>query len=424
MFDNFPNALNIALKNRTNQKINRSDLNKRLHRTPMTNYTNNVHHLESENKSVILLGTAHVSQESADLVKKIIQEEKPDTVCVELCEPRFQTIRQKNMWQEMDIIKVIKEKKAFLLFSNLLLASFQKRLAKKFDIKPGQEMISAIDTADAVNADIHLADREIRITLSRAWRIMGAWEKMKLLFQMLLSFGEVDDISEEDIEKMKQEDILETLLAEVEKTHPVLRSILIDERDQYLSEKIKTAPGNKIVAVVGAGHVPGIKKYWNTDIDIDALEEMPPKSKFTGFLKWFFPILILALFGLGFFYGGTQAGSDMIMWWLTANGVLAGIGAIIALAHPITILSSIIAAPLTSLNPMIAAGWVAGLVEAIFRKPKVKDFESLSEDILSVRGFWKNNVTRILLVVVFTNLGSTFGTLVAFPMIVKIFVNQ
>ncbi len=389
----------------------------------MFDNNNNVHHLKGENKSVILVGTAHVSQESADLVKEIISHEKPDTVCVELCEPRFQTIQQKNMWQEMDIIKVIKEKKAFLLFSNLLLASFQKRLAKKFDIKPGQEMISAIETAESVNAGIHLADREIRITLSRAWRIMGAWEKTKLLFQMLLSAGEVDDISEEDIEKMKQEDVLQTLLAEVEKSHPVLRNILIDERDQYLSEKIKTAPGNKIVAVVGAGHVPGIKKYWDTDIDTDALEQLPPKSRVTGFLKWLFPLLILALFGLGFFYGGTKAGADMIKWWLLANGVLAGLGAVIALAHPITILSSILAAPLTSLNPMIAAGWVSGLVEAAFRKPKVKDFQNLSEDILSAKGFWKNNVTRILLVVVLTNLGSTFGTLVAFPMIVKIFVN-
>jgi len=390
----------------------------------MTNFdnNNNVQQLTIQDKTISLIGTAHVSRESAELVKAVIDEKKPDTVCVELCQPRFQTLRQKDHWREMDIIKVIKEKKAFLLLSNLLLASFQKKLAKKFDIKPGEEMIAAIDTGEAMGAHIHLADREIRITLSRAWRIMGAWEKVKLMFQLLYSVGGVDEISEEDIEKMKQEDVLQTLLADVQKSHPVLRDILIDERDRYLAQKIKTAPGNDIVAVVGAGHVPGIRKYWNEDIDLEALDHLPPKSRIGTFFKWFIPSLIVLLFGLGFFYGGREAGTDMIRWWLLANGGLAGLGAVIALAHPVTILSSILAAPLTSLNPMIAAGWVAGLVEAYFRKPKVRDFENLTEDIVSVKGFWKNNITRILLVVVLTNLGSSFGTLVAFPLIINIFV--
>jgi pheromone shutdown-related protein TraB len=385
---------------------------------------NNIIQLETAtNKSVILIGTAHVSRESAELVEKVIQEEQPDTVCVELCPSRFQSIRQKDRWQEMNIIKVIKEKKAFLLFSNLLLASFQKRLAGKFDIKPGEEMLRAIDSGEAIDAKIHLADREIQITLSRAWRIMGAWEKVKLMFQLLMSIGEVDEISEEDIEKMKQEDVLQTILADVEKTHPVLREILIDERDKYLAQKIKTAPGEKIVAVVGAGHAPGIQKYWNTEIDLNSLEQLPPKGKFGSVIKWAIPLLIVALFGIGFFSGGAKAGTDMLKWWILANGILAGIGAIIALAHPVTIISAIIAAPLTSLNPMIAAGWVSGLVEAFFRKPKVKDFQNLSEDITSFKGFWKNNVTRILLVVILTNIGSAIGTMVAFPLILKVFVN-
>ncbi len=385
---------------------------------------NNIVRLETADKrKVTLVGTAHVSKESADLVERVIHEEKPDTVCVELCPSRFQTIQQKDSWQNMDIIKVIKEKKAFLLFSNLLLASFQKRLAGKFDIKPGEEMLRAIDMAEKINAKIHLADREIRITLSRAWRIMGIWEKMKLMFQLVMSIGEVDEISEEDIERMKQEDVLQTILADVEKTHPVLREILIDERDKYLSQKIKTAQGNHIVAVVGAGHVPGIQRYWDTHIDIQALEQLPPKSKVTGFMKWTFPAAIIALIVFGFFLEGKNAGADMIKWWVIANGVLAGLGALFALAHPLTIVSSMLAAPLTSLNPMIAAGWVAGLVEAFFRKPKVRDFENLSEDILSLKGFWKNNVTRILLVVVLTNIGSAVGTLVAFPLILKVFVS-
>jgi len=389
---------------------------------PMTNHPEMVHHLEYDDKQVILVGTAHVSRESAQQVSRVILEERPDTVCVELCRSRFQSIRQKERWQETDIVKIIKEKKSFLLLSNLLLASFQKRIAKKFDVKPGEELIKAIETAEEVNAEIHLADREIRITLSRTWRAMGLWCKIKLLFQLILSLGEIEEIKEEDIEKMKQGDVLETLLAEVGKSLPVLKDILIDERDRYLAEKIRTAPGKKIVAIVGAGHVPGIKKNWNADIDIQALEKLPPPKKTTGILKWFIPAAIMAMFIAGFFYGGTQAGKDMIVWWIAANAILAGLGALIALAHPVTIISSMLAAPLTSLNPMIAAGWVSGLVEAFSRKPKVKDLEKLPEDILSVRGFWRNKVTRILLVVVFTNIGSSIGTFVAFPMIVKLWL--
>jgi len=389
---------------------------------PMTNHPEMVHHLEYDDKQVILVGTAHVSRESAQQVSRVILEERPDTVCVELCRSRFQSIRQKERWQETDIVKIIKEKKSFLLLSNLLLASFQKRIAKKFDVKPGEEMIKAIETAAEVNAEIHLADRDIRITLSRTWRAMGLWSKIKLLFQLILSLGEIEEIKEEDIEKMKQGDVLETLLAEVGKSLPVLKDILIDERDRYLAEKIRTAPGKKIVAIVGAGHVPGIKKNWNADIDIQALEKLPPPKKTTGILKWFIPAAIMAMFIAGFFYGGTQAGKDMIVWWIAANAILAGLGALIALAHPVTIISSMLAAPLTSLNPMIAAGWVSGLVEAFSRKPKVKDLEKLPEDILSVRGFWRNKVTRILLVVVFTNIGSSIGTFVAFPMIVKLWL--
>ncbi len=382
----------------------------------------NLTYLKFNEKNFILVGTAHVSKESARLAKSVIEQEKPDTVCVELCSSRFQAIQQKDRWQNTDIVKIVKEKKSFLLLSNLLLASFQKRIAKQFDVKPGEEMIAAIESAESVGAQIHLADRDIRTTLSRTWRVMGLWSKLKLIFQLVLSLGQLDEIKEEDIEQMKQQDVLETLLTEVGKSLPEIKSILIDERDQYLAEKIRTAPGNKIVAVVGAGHIPGIQKHWQNDINIHALETLPPKSKTVDILKWLIPAAIIGLFLAGFFYGGKKAGTDMIVWWILANGILAGIGAVIALAHPATILSSILAAPLTSLNPMIAAGWVSGLVEAFSRKPKVRDLETLPDDILSVRGFWKNNVTRILLVVVFTNLGSSLGTFIAFPFIVKVLI--
>ncbi len=385
-----------------------------------SNNPNNVHRLQMGGREFLILGTAHVSRESARAVKEVVENERPDTVCVELCESRYQAIRQKDRWLDTDIVKVIKQKKAFLLLANLMLTSFQKRIARKFDINPGQEMLQAIDSADEIGAHIELVDRDIRVTLSRTWRSMGLWGKIKLIWQLVLSLGQVDEIEEEDIEKMKEEDILESLMADVGKSLPELKSILIDERDRYLSQKIRRAPGEKVLAVVGAGHVAGIKNYWNSEVELGRLETIPPARKWTSVLKWLLPAAVLAIFVYGFFRGGTQAGSDMVIWWVLANGVLAGIGALAALAHPYTILSSVLAAPLTSLNPMIAAGWVSGLVEAVSRKPKVKDLQTLHDDILTVRGFWRNNVSRILLVVLFTNMGSMLGTMVAIPLMLKV----
>jgi pheromone shutdown-related protein TraB len=378
-----------------------------------------VHHLQFENKEIVLIGTAHVSRESSDLVAAVIEAEKPDTVCVELCASRYQTIRMKDQWQNMDIVKVIKEKKTFLLLSNLILAAFQKRIAAKLDIVPGAEMIRAIESADALGAAVHLADREIRVTLSRAWKTMSFWEKNKLLYQLLISFAEADDISEEDIEKMKEQDVLEALMADVGKSMPMLKRILIEERDQYLAEKIRTAPGERIVAVVGAGHVAGIKANWEQPIDIAALETLPLEGKLASILGWGIPAAIVLMIAGGFFFGGAHVGTNMVTGWVLTTGILAGIGAAAALAHPLTILSSVLAAPITTLHPLIAAGWVSGLVEAFSRKPRVRDIEALPMDILTVKGFWRNKVTRILLVVVFTNIGASIGTFVAVPLMLK-----
>ncbi|GLI33252.1 TraB/GumN family protein [Desulforhabdus amnigena] len=385
----------------------------------MITESENIHRLQYEEKEVLLVGTAHVSRESVDLVARVIEEEKPDTVCIELCASRYQAITQENQWQNTNILKVIKEKKAFLLLANLMLASFQKRIGKKFGVKPGEEMIQAIHSAEAIGAHVHLADRDVRTTLSRTWRLMRFRSKIKVLAELMTSFGALDDIKEEDIENMKNRDVLETLLTEVGDALPEIRSILIDERDQYLAQKIRSAPGRKIVAVVGAGHVPGIQKYWEAPIDMDELEQIPPKGKLFNVLKWGLPLMILGLMASGFYSAGTASGTDMIKWWVLANAILAGLGATIALGHPVTILSAAFAAPITSLNPMIAAGWVSGLVEAFLRKPRVVDFQELPEDISSLKGFWRNKITRILLVVVLTNMGSAVGTFVAIPMMLK-----
>jgi len=383
--------------------------------------TGHTHSLTFKDKEVTLIGTAHVSRQSADLVSRVIEEEKPDTVCVELCRSRYESMTQKDRWRNTDLVKVIKEKKTFLLLSNLMLAYFQKKIGQKLSIKPGEEMLRAIEAAETTGARIHLADRDIRITLSRTWRLMGLWTKMKLLAQFVTSAGGWDDIQEQEIEKMKEMDVLETVLSEIGEAFPEIRRVLIDERDQYLAHEIRTAPGKKIVAVVGAGHVPGVQKCWEMPIDIKKLTQIPPKSKLFRFLKWGLPTLIVGLIIFGFFTAGMAAGAHMIKWWVLANAILAGLGAAIALGHPLTVLSAVIASPLTSLNPMIAAGWVSGLVEAFVAKPKVRDFEKLSEDISSLKGFWKNKITRILLVVAFTNVGSSLGTFVAIPLILKVF---
>jgi pheromone shutdown-related protein TraB len=376
--------------------------------------------LEHRGKQITLIGTAHVSRESADLVRRVITAERPDTVCVELCTSRYQALKDQAGWQNMDIIKVVREKKAMLLLAHLLLAAFQRRIADRLDIRPGEEMLQAAAAAEETGATIHLADRDIRITLARTWRAMRFRDKLKLIPQLVLSMGEAEKITEEDVERLKQQDMLESVLAELGQSMPKVREALIDERDRYLCEKIRSAPGNRIIAVVGAGHVPGILRYWSEPIDLAPLAQAPPPSRWMKIMTWALPLAIVALMVYGFANGGLQTGTDMVALWVSVTACLAGIGALAALAHPLTILSSMIAAPITTLHPLLAAGWISGLVEALSRKPRVMDFENLGRDILSVRGFWRNKVTRVLLVVVFTNIGSSVGTFVALPMMINL----
>ncbi|MBN1907152.1 MAG: TraB/GumN family protein [Deltaproteobacteria bacterium] len=380
---------------------------------------NDVHRLSYNGKEIIIIGTAHVSQKSADLVREVIEDEKPDTVCIELCDSRFQAMTQKQKWQDTDLYKIIKEKKATLLLANFMLASIQKKIGKKLGIKPGEEMAQAIRSAESAGSKIHLADRDIRTTLSRAWKTITFWEKLKLMAQFSGSLIGVDDISEEEVEKLKDKDMLETLLSEIGETQPKLKTILIDERDKYLTEKIRTAPGERIVAVVGAGHVPGIKAGWEASIDLNELDKKPEKGHWGTILAWGIPALIIAMFAASYFMGGKDVGTDMILFWLVANLVFTAIGAAVAFAHPFTIIAAALSSPFTSLHPLIASGWVAGIVQVLISKPKVRDFESLPDDITSVKGFWHNKITRILLVVVLTNLGTTFGnflSIIIFPL--------
>ena len=373
-------------------------------------YSGNVHEILLDGKKILLIGTAHISQSSVDEVNTVINQVKPDTVCIELCSSRYQAMLAKDQWKNMDIFKVIREGKSFLLFANLIMTAFQKRLGSKLGVKPGAEMFEAANVAEKLNSELVLADRDVKITLQRTWRGMPFWGKMKVLGQLLASLFIREEISKEEIEKLKESDALSEAVKMLAEQSPEMKRILIDERDQYMAEKIRQSMGKLIVAVVGAGHVKGLTAELENKHNLAELESVPPTGKAVAWLKWGIPALIIALIVYGFFTVDTDVSIEMIQRWFLINGTLSALGTAAAFGHPITIAAAFVAAPFTSLNPTIAAGWVAGLVEALLRKPQVRDFENLADDITHLRGFWQNNITRILLVVIFANLGSAIGT--------------
>lgn len=378
-----------------------------------------IERIQLPDKEVIILGTAHISKSSVEETRSTIQEFGPDEIAVELCQNRFDVMRNPKGWQEMDIVKVIREKKSLLLFANLVMASLQRRMGEKLDVKPGDEMRAAIEEADAAGTRIALVDRPVQITLQRAWKSLGTWEKTKFLCSSLYSILSVEDIDEEEIEKLKEKDMLTSAVEEIAKQAPTIKRVLIDERDSYMASKIAHLQGKKVLAVVGAGHMNGIIEQIKHPMeDVRALEKVPEKKN--GFLGWILPLSVLSMVVAGFFFGSPKQGYDMIKWWIICSASLAGLGAIIALSHPVTILISALSAPITTLNPALAAGWFAGLSEAYFKKPKVSDFENIHDDIATVKGWWRNPITRILLVVMLVNLGSSLGAFLAMPILTKI----
>ena len=382
----------------------------------------NVHRLEWNGKQIILVGTAHVSRQSVDEVKELIETEKPDTVCVELCQSRYQSVTDPDRWRNTDIVKIIKDGKSLLLLVNLILSSYQKKLAQQFDIQPGQEMIQGIESARETGAELCLADRDIQVTMLRLWQGMGFWGKMSLLYQVLLSIFVNEEITEEELESMKSGDMLASVLDELSVHSPRFKAILIDERDQYLAQKIKSAPGGKVLAVLGAGHVPGIKEELAQEHDLAQLSAVAPPSLVAKVIGWAIPLLIVALIAFTFAVD-RGAGLDQLFSWVLWVGSAAALGTLVVFGHPLSILTAFVAAPFTALHPLLAAGWFAGFTEAMVRKPNVGDFENLGEDVLSLKGFWRNKVTHILLVVVFANLGATFGVVVGGTELIKNFIH-
>ncbi|MDR0525155.1 MAG: TraB/GumN family protein [Spirochaetaceae bacterium] len=378
--------------------------------------------LALKGREIILLGTAHVSRESIEEVRRVLQEEQPDMVCVELDEGRYKAISEKDTWETLDLAKVFKEGKGFLLIANLVLAGFQRRMGAELGVKPGEEMKTAIDTALALGVPYTLCDREVQLTLRRAWARCGWWSKGKLLASLILSAFSSEKMSETEIENLKKRNELEGMMTELADYLPEVKETLIDERDQYLAAKIWTStPAKKQVAVVGAGHLPGLKAHLEklaagtASPDVSALEQIPAASGMGKIIPWALPVFLGLCIILGCLKAGPGTSLAMILKWVLLNGSLAALGALIALGHPLSILISFIGAPIGTISPFISVGFFSGLTEVSVRKPRVSDTQTIADDVLTLKGIYRNRITKALLVFFLSSFGGALGNILSIP---------
>ena len=380
-------------------------------------------------RDISLIGTAHVSRESIEEVTGIIREEKPGMVCVELDEGLYGSISRKENWERLDVAKVFREGKGFLLVANLALSGFQRRLGNELGVKPGEEMKTAVETAVELGIPYSLCDREVQITLRRAWAHCGLWSKCKLLASLLSGAFTTEKLSSEEIENLKNRSELDGMMADLAEYLPGVKETLIDERDRYLAAKIWTAagtvpadtPSRSVVAVVGAGHIRGITAHLEqlaagaAQADVTELDTVPPPGLVSRAAGWIIPVLIAALIIAGFFRAGAGVSAAMLLRWVLWNGSLAALGTLIALGHPLSIVVSFLGAPIATINPFIGVGLFAGIVEATFRKPRVCDTETLSADVASLKGIYRNRISRALLVFFLSSLGGAIGNFISIP---------
>ncbi len=372
-------------------------------------------------KTIILVGTAHVSRESADLVTRVIQGERPDRVCVELDPRRYDALSHEHRWESLDLKHVIRQRQLSTLLANLLLASFQKRLGAQLGVLPGVEMLKAVRIAEAEKIPVSLSDRDVRVTMRRAWRSTPLWQRSLLISSLFLSIFDTTQVSEDQLRELRNKDVVSDLVAELGKELPTLKTALIDERDAYLAEEIRKAEGTRIVAVVGAGHVEGIRERLVREDrpDMADLKTIPPVSPVWKWIGWGIPIIILGSLALIGYQKGALAARDNALFWIMANGVPSALGAVLALAHPLTVLAAFVAAPFTSLTPVIGAGTVTALVQAYVQPPLVQEFQSVAEDVTKLRRWWQSRLLRIFLAFFFPSLGSAIGTWVGGTKIVS-----
>lgn len=384
-----------------------------------------IYRLTLKDQEIILIGTAHISQNSVEDVNRIFDEEQPDRVCIELDDGRMKSKTEKSSWENMDIKKVIKDGKAFLLLANTALASFQRRMGAQVGANTGEELMTASKIAGEKGIPLSLCDREIQTTFRRAWAKSSLWNKCKLLATLISAVFSNEEITAEDLEEMKKQDVLQSMMEEMAKELPTIKEVLIDERDQYLGRSIFEADGKKKIAVVGAGHAQGIIKTiekldrGEKTPTLDSLKEIPkgkPIGKIVGYL---FPILIVAIILGSALSSGWDQGLKLFLYWVVCccGGTL--IGTLISLAHPLNILCCVVTAPFFALNPVLGVGMFGGILEATFRKPKVRDFENINDDGMKFRLWFKNRLLHPLLVFLLSSLGSALGSLVAFPVLIS-----
>ena len=367
-------------------------------------------------KEIFLVGTAHISQASVDTVIRAIDELQPDTVCVELDAQRYQSLINQTGWESLNLKDVIRKGQMPFLLANLALSSYQKRMGLQTGVKPGAELAAAAHAAVEKGLGMELVDRNIRTTLLRVWRKTGLWNKMKVMAALFGSLFEKQELGEAELARLRESDTLSSMLEEMGELLPSVKQILVDERDTYMAYHIKNAPGSRILAVIGAAHQPGIERQLQRDISLETIaeiSEVPPKSRLSRVIPWLIPGIVIALFIGGFFFGNREQFADAAIAWILANGVLSAIGALLAWGHPVTVLSAFLAAPITSLNPTIGAGFVTGLVQVLVAAPTVRDMELVGEDLVTIRGWWNNRLARVMLVFLFSSIGSAAGTFIA-----------
>ena len=368
-----------------------------------------------------LIGTAHVSRASADAVRDLSTSENYDAIAVELCQARYDALTAERKWTDLDLYRIIREGKAGLVMANLALSAYQRRIAEQFGIEPGAEMRAAAEAANDLGLPLQLVDRDLATTLKRSYANVPWYKRLYLSAGLALGMVSSEEIDEESIEKLKEGDILESTFTEFAEQSPELYEALIAERDRYMAARLREEndghEGRKVLVVIGAGHMDGIVRELESG-QADPVEErtrlevMPRPSRWPRLIPWAIMALIITGFVIGF-SRSPELGWQLVFIWVAINGGLAALGALLARGHPLTVLSALLAAPLTSLNPTIAAGMVTGLVESWLRKPRVSDLENLRFDITTVKGWFRNPATRILLVFFLSNLGSAIGTWVA-----------
>jgi len=372
--------------------------------------------------AITILGTAHISQASADKVAELIATGDYDAIGVELCPSRHNSIVNPDALAKMDLFRVVKSGQASMVAASLALGAFQQRMAEQFDIEPGAEMRVAIKDAEAANLPTLLIDREIGTTLKRIYRNVPWWKRFGIFSGLFSSIVSHEKVSEAEIEHLKEGDMLETAFSQFAEQEKDLFKPLINERDQYMSarllKEIQENDYKHVLAVVGAGHMKGMQNILEEESikqanqTIAELDEIPEGSKWLKFLPWIIVAIILIGFAIGF-SRSPELGMELITEWVVINGSLAALGALIAMAHPLTVITAFLAAPITSLNPMIGAGMVTAAMEIFLRKPEVGDFSRLRSDATRLKGWWKNRVTRILLIFILSSFGSAVGTYLA-----------